>query len=90
MLYSHQLTYSLFVDSIEEFSTTFYGSSLEMQELELVLDGTLQPLTVYQQQVKEFLSSLFSAYEGKLEYIIELSYNQKLVKKEEKEEHYEL
>lgn len=78
MKYSHQLTYSLFVDSIEEASFTFYGASLEMQELELVLTRILPPSNVYYQQVLEFIDNMASAYTGKLEYIIEISYNERL------------
>lgn len=80
MIYSHQLTYSLLADSTEEFSATFYGSSLEMQELELVLSRKLLPQDIFQKGILDLIEGVEVSYNGKLEYILELSYNEKLKK----------
>ena len=58
---SHTLTAVISSDSIKEITISFHGSSLELQQLELVLRGLLPVETVYEASTLQALTLLCQA-----------------------------
>ncbi len=61
-------------EGFKQFSLKFYGTSMEIQELHLVLTNELKPSDIYQQNVLQAIQNLFDSLVGDIEfhYVLEL------------------